>query len=285
MPWTEKYRPKSKETFHAPDYIKALLTSETNQHLLLYGPPGTGKTTFALLLSDRRLELNASDERGIATVRDKIKTYAATANKRQTIILDECECLTPDAQQALRRIIEDYSANTRFIFITNYLSKVIAPLKSRLLKIKFEITQDCSEFLKNIGQKEELIVENAFYDDLLLKCGMDLRKAVNVLQGIAPFIAEIEDVEEYIGIVPENVIRNFFKISKKNYLDFVKSFIRKCYEILQFLKQISLWQIENENWFNFIIEISQAESRAVIGCSIELILLDLCCKKIILLGE
>jgi len=186
-PWVEKYRPKSlTEVSHQTEVVSTLQNAvETNRlpHLLLYGPPGTGKTSVALALcrtlwepsqlKRRVLELNASDERGISVVRDKIKHFAALAvgnsgpsNKNyfsdqgkgksddetkkdedvkrypnppfKIIILDEADAVTHDAQAALRRIIEAHSKITRFILICNYVTRIIEPLASRCAKFRFQ---------------------------------------------------------------------------------------------------------------------------------------------------
>ena len=136
--FTLLHPPKMVDNFIAPDWIKSLLNSNKPlPHLLLYGPPGTGKTTFSKLITKNKnaLFLNASDERGIGIIRSKVKKYASYA-KDKYIILDECENLTKDSQTCLRRVLEDFDKTT-FIFITNYYSRIIDPLKSRLLKVKF----------------------------------------------------------------------------------------------------------------------------------------------------
>jgi replication factor C subunit 2/4 len=154
-PWVEKYRPNSiSEVSHQPEVVNALLTSvKTGRvpHLLLYGPPGTGKTSTILALAkqifgpkfyrERILELNASDERGIQMIREKVKKFAQKKISKNTdldhpcpplqlIILDEADSMTVDAQSALRRTIEVHSKQTRFCIICNYVSKIIEPLAS-----------------------------------------------------------------------------------------------------------------------------------------------------------
>lgn len=190
-PWVEKYRPKSlTDVSHQTEIVSTLTNAvETNRlpHLLFYGPPGTGKTSVALALcrqlfepgqvKRRVLELNASDERGISVVRDKIKHFASLAigtsgggggSKRnffgkpkkndedqmdadgaaaptkkypnppfKIIILDEADTVTRDAQAALRRVIEAYSKVTRFVLICNYVTRIIEPLASRCAKFRF----------------------------------------------------------------------------------------------------------------------------------------------------
>ena len=161
VPWIEKYRPTCvNDVSHQVEVVQALRSSvESGQvpHLLMYGPPGTGKTSTVLALTkdlfgadffrQRVLELNASDERGIQVVRDKIKKFAQRKIARapdgrrvpqlQFVILDEADSMTTDAQAALRRIIEAYCETTRFAIICNYISKIIDPLASRCVKFRF----------------------------------------------------------------------------------------------------------------------------------------------------
>ena len=162
VPWVEKYRPETvDEVSHQAEVTRALssaIESGNIPHLMFYGPPGTGKTSTILALAkelfgheffrQRVTELNASDERGIAVVREKIKKFAQRKIAKhpdgrtnvppiQICILDEADSMTSDAQAALRRIIEQYSATTRFCIICNYVSKIIDPLASRCVKFRF----------------------------------------------------------------------------------------------------------------------------------------------------
>lgn len=166
QPWVEKYRPRTLEDVksqnHVVDVLRRMLNSSSLPHLLMYGPPGTGKTSTILalsrelfgpeLFSSRVLELNASDERGISVVRERIKTFAqqalihAPASKEyrekypcppfKIIILDEADSLTQDSQSALRRVMENYAAITRIAFCCNYVTRIIDPIASRCSKFR-----------------------------------------------------------------------------------------------------------------------------------------------------
>src|SRR5213080_4640935 len=178
--WVEKYRPLTlNEVIDQKEIISALhqLINIPDElpHLLFAGPPGVGKNTTALCIARQllgedwqrdTLELNASDERGIKMVRERVKEFAAvitltTDNSKKgipfrIIILDEADEMTPDAQTALRRIIEDSSKTTRFIIICNYLSQIIEPLQSRCVVFRFTrlAKEDLVRHLKTICENE-----------------------------------------------------------------------------------------------------------------------------------
>lgn len=211
-PWVEKYRPKTLNDIsfqeEAVSAFRGILNTGEMPHLLLYGPPGTGKTSIILALAkelfgdkfyrDRILELNASDDRGIQKVREKVKKYAATVCVKnpdksfkcpnyKIIILDEADHMTLDAQGALRRIIEDFSKQTRFVIICNYITKIIEPLSSRCIKFRFkEIPMDSQTLkLAEICRNENINYTNEHLEFLISVSDGDLRKSTNMLQTAA----------------------------------------------------------------------------------------------------
>uniref|UniRef100_H2Z4T7 AAA+ ATPase domain-containing protein n=1 Tax=Ciona savignyi TaxID=51511 RepID=H2Z4T7_CIOSA len=208
-PWVEKYRPKSVDDVAHQDEVVAVLrkslTGADLPNLLFFGPPGTGKTSTILALSrelygfqlmkERVLELNASDERGISVIREKVKKFAQlTANALREdgkkcppykiIILDEADSMTKAAQEALRRTMEKQSKTTRFCLICNYVSKIIPPIISRCSQFRFNSlsVEDQKKRLWHVCEKEGVkISEDAM--SCLVKCSEgDLRKAMTYLQ-------------------------------------------------------------------------------------------------------
>jgi len=193
--WVEKYRPQILEDYVGNEIIKNkiadYLKQGSIQNLLFHGVAGTGKTTLAKLIAKNLncdlLYINASDERGIDTIRDKIIPFASSMsfNDVKIVILDEADYITPQAQATLRNTIEACSATTRFIFTCNYLERIISPLQSRCQT--FEITPPSKlnivKHLKDIIDGENIkvkandlaIVVNNFYPDI--------RKIINTIQG------------------------------------------------------------------------------------------------------
>ena len=193
--WVEKYRPTTLENYVGNETIKNkiedYLKQGSIQNLLLHGVAGTGKTTLAKLLVKNIdcdfLYINASDERGIDTIREKIQPFALSMgfNDVKIVILDEADYLTPQAQATLRHTIEACSATTRFILTCNYLERIISPLQSRCQT--FEITppskREVSDKCQEILTKEKTLFYDNNIDDVINTHYPDIRKIINTLQG------------------------------------------------------------------------------------------------------
>lgn len=202
--WTEKYRPATfSEVVGQEDTIKKVqsLTNSLNiPHLLFAGPAGTGKSTLALIIvkelfgknwHENYLELNASDERGINVIREKVKNFARTKSLGNApfkiIFLDEADALTPEAQQALRRTMENYSATCRFILSCNYSSKIIDPIQSRCVIFRFKLLEkkDIEIVIRRIEKGEKLQINNEALEMLYEGSEGDCRRVINFLQSTA----------------------------------------------------------------------------------------------------
>lgn len=190
----EKYRPTVLENYVGNEHIKKTISQylEQNdiQNLIFYGPAGTGKTTLAKLiiknLNCDHLYINASDERGIETIRDKVSGFASVASFKplKVIILDEADFLTIQAQASLRNIIETFSRTTRFILTCNYIERIIDPLQSRCqtLKIIPPTKKDVAKHLNWILQQEVVMHDVKDLVPLVNQCYPDLRKCINTIQ-------------------------------------------------------------------------------------------------------
>jgi len=164
------------------------------------GPAGTGKTTLALVVArslfgnewhSNFLELNASDERGIDVVRNKVKTFARTKSMGDVpfkiIYLDECDALTRDAQQALRRTMENYTSTCRFVMSCNYSSKILDPIQSRAVVFRFQLLEkkDIKKRIDLIAESEGLSISADAFDALYEASEGDCRRVINLLQATA----------------------------------------------------------------------------------------------------
>jgi len=192
--WVEKYRPKTIEDYIASDDFKLNVNKWIKElnipHLLLYSTPGTGKTSLAKIIINALdcsyLYINASDERGIDTIRDKVQGFAQAASFKplKIVILDEADYLTTQAQASLRNIIETYSLNTRFILTCNYLDRIIDPLKSRCQAVK--ITPPSKElvymYTQNILEKENVTFKDTELATIINKSYPDVRSILNNCQ-------------------------------------------------------------------------------------------------------
>lgn len=246
--WTEKYRPKEfLEVVGQNEIIKRVesLTKGMNiPHLLFAGPAGVGKSTLALVVvkelfkgtwKENYLELNASDERGINVVREKVKNFARTKSLGKVpfkvIFLDEADALTPEAQQALRRTMENYSSGCRFILSCNYSSKIIDPIQSRCAIFRFKLLEkkEIEKVLKKIAENEKLTIHPSAIEIIYEGCGGDCRRSINLLQStsaISPSInAELVSTmlanakPKDIRVVLDYALAGDFENSREKLLD------------------------------------------------------------------
>ena len=284
LPWVEKYRPKKIENILDQNEIimtlkDCLHKDQSLPHMLFYGPPGTGKTTTALALcnqlygpkylSERVLELNASDERGIKVVREKIKNFAKRRVNNdipikykskypcpsyKIIILDEADAMTDESQFALRRIIEEHSEITRFFLICNYVSKINKPIISRCALYRFKPLSKPSlnDLLLKVCKLENIKLKESSLLKILDYCDGDLRKAINTLQRLK-FISvnKIDDniLDEISMKLSMDNFTNLIDILKKEYSynnvsRVARYFVKKGYGVNIILREMTKKIIE-----------------------------------------
>jgi len=235
--WTEKYRPSDfseiKGQKEIVKRVKAFVEQQNLPHLLFAGPAGVGKTSLALVIAKKLfkdvwrqnfLELNASDERGIDIIRNKVKDFARTRAignvPFKIIYLDECDALTREAQQALRRTMENYTQNCRFVLSANYSSKIIEPIQSRCVVFRFRQLdkKDIIEIIDKIAKDEKLKIDEKSKEALYEISEGDCRRLENILQSCAAISSHITEdfVHSMASVAKPKEIREVLELALSN---------------------------------------------------------------------
>lgn len=271
LPWVEKYRPHKLDDIIGNDNIKQSLKHYLEigklPHLLFYGLSGIGKTSLINAYANEAygdytrfmvLQINASEERGIEIIRNKVKPFVVSSclYKKQPfklVILDEVDSMTISAQSMLRRIIEDYTENARFCLICNKLKNIDPAIQSRCTTFKFANMDDnnMKNRLIDICKLEKIKYDNDGLDILIKISKGDMRKALNNLQSLSMAYEKItyDIVVKFTGYPPINIIKDIYEITQKNPLnkcyDKIKNIIEKeQYSVLELITEMHTYLLE-----------------------------------------
>ena len=296
--WVEKYRPtKLSEIVNQTEIIgslEALIKDPTDMpHLLFSGSAGVGKTTTALCLSrqilgeyakDYTLELNASDERGIEMVRQKVKKFSRFAGMVdipfKIIILDEADEMTSAAQTALRRIIEDTAKICRFILIANNVSKIIEPIQSRCATFKFTSVpeEDVITRLEEIAKKEKVKTDKKGLKEIYEYTEGDLRHAINLMQATASLggITE-ENVKTSAGLTKTSDVDEVLKIAlsgkvveaREKMIELIKVYGMSESDFLKYLNS-AVFKSKHDKLSDILQVIAKYDYRILVGANSEI---------------
>jgi len=297
--WVEKYRPhKIADLVDQKEIVGSVQSLLKNQsempHLLFSGSAGVGKTTLALCLSheilgehwkDNTLELNASDERGINMVRNRVKTFSRFAGLDteipfKIIILDEADEMTADAQTALRRIIEDTAKFCRFILIANNVSKIIAPIQSRCAVFKFSTIpeKDMISHLKEIAKKEKTKADEKGLAAIYDYSEGDLRHAINLLQATASLGAVTEsNVKASAGLTKISDVDDVLKLAlggkisdaRNKMIELIKVYGMSESDFLKYINS-AVYKTKNKNLSDIVQTIAKYDFRILSGANPEI---------------
>lgn len=296
--WVEKYRPKKlSEVVNQRDIIgslEALIRDPTDMpHLMFSGSAGVGKTTTALCISRQilgehaqnyTLELNASDERGIGMVREKVKKFSRFAGMDKIpfkiIILDEADEMTSDAQTALRRIIEDAAKICRFIFIANNISKIIDPIQSRCATFKFTSIPetDVINQLEVIAKKEKVKFDKQGMKAVYDYSEGDLRHAINLMQAVAS-LGEITqaNVQASSGLTKTSDVAKVLKIAmdgkvteaREKTIELIKVYGMSESDFLKYLNS-AVFKLKDEKISDILQVVAKYDYRILVGANSEI---------------
>ncbi|MBU90487.1 replication factor C small subunit [Candidatus Woesearchaeota archaeon] len=312
--WTEKYRPKDfseiKGQKEIVRRIKAFVELQNIPHLLFAGPAGVGKTTLALVIVKKLfkdswhqnfLELNASDERGIDIIRSKVKDFARTRAigdvPFKIIYLDECDALTREAQQALRRTMENYTQTTRFILSANYSSKIIDPIQSRCAMFRFKPLDKKEIFavIEKIEKDENIKINEKAKEALFNISEGDARKINNILQSSAAVSKDITEEVIYsmasfarpkeVDEVLKLALANKFVDARNKLMDVMLNYGLSGLDIIKQIQQEILnLDIDNEKKMLLMEKCGEIEFRLTEG-SDEFIQLEALLSQFVLYGS
>jgi len=270
--WIEKYRPQTfseiKGQKDIVKRVKAFVEQKNMPHLMFSGPAGVGKTTLSLIIARKLfgeewrnnfLELNASDERGIDIIRNKVKDFARTRAigdvPFKIIYLDECDALTKEAQQALRRTMENYTQTCRFILSCNYSSKIIEPIQSRCAIFRFKPLdkKDIESIVDRIAEQEKLKIGENVVEALYQVSEGDCRKAENILQSSAVLDKHITEENIYslasvarpkeLKQALELAIKNKFVEARNKMLDIMLNYGLSGLDLVKQIQK-EIWELE-----------------------------------------
>ncbi|MBU0460144.1 MAG: replication factor C small subunit [Nanoarchaeota archaeon] len=312
--WTEKYRPSTfdevKGQQEVVEKVKAFVSTGNMPHLLFSGPAGVGKTTLSLVIAKQLfgenwrqnvLELNASDERGIDVVRVKVKDFARTKAigdvPFKVIYLDESDALTKEAQQALRRTMENYTKTCRFILSCNYSSKIIDPIQSRCAMFRFKplAEQDIFAMIDKLASAEGLTVSEEAKQALFEVCSGDCRRLENVMQSCAVInsnldaelvysmasVAKPKEVKELLGIA----VKGEFLEARKKLLALMLDYGLSGLDVIkQIQKEIWNLELDDRRKVELVDKCGEVEFRMVEG-SDEYIQLESFLAFVVLVGS
>ena len=297
--WVEKYRPKKiSEIVNQKEIMGSLGALLKNQsempHLLFSGSAGVGKTSTAICISreilgeywrDYSLELNASDERGIGMVREKVKKFSRFAGLDteipfKIIILDEADEMTSDAQTALRRIIEDTAKYCRFILIANNLSKIIEPIQSRCVVFKFTriSNKEISSQLKFIAQKEKIKADEKGLETISDYADGDIRHAINILQAAASMGSiDVSSVKSVIGLTKTKDVQDVLKLAlngkvsdaREKMIELIKVYGMSESDFLKYINQ-AVFASKTSNIEGILEIIAKYDYRILVGANPEI---------------